>query len=220
MESKGGSKFGAILGYEDADNRSVVSYGLEGRFAASDNISIGAAALWGSQNLPTTPRTPGLVTYNNEVRAYDVEGSYFVNDNFRIDAGLNNYRVGNTNPLSVRQPRPPLPLVPSPKVTVNTYRIGGELQLESLPVAFTFGYANIKLSNSNYDSYNFGIRHSFGGTLKDRDRTSSPFHGAMDQFGGAYGLFNAATSSECIDNRIADPADTSCDVYKAPTLST
>jgi len=193
VEGENGSKVGAILSYIDADSRSVFTYGLEGRFAATDNISFGFGAIWGSVNLPSAS------AFNEEVRSYDGEASFFINDNFRLDAGINSFRVSNSTTGTVVS-----------KNSVLSYRAGGEIQLENMPVAFTFGYASAQASgNKDYDSFSLGVRRLFGGTLKDRDRSSSPFHGGMELLGGAFGAVGIADDVECDDSSNEDACDIS-----------
>ncbi len=178
---KDGNKAGAFLGYVDAGDSSVTAYGLEGRIAASDNISLGAVAGWGSANSKGT-------SYNTDLRVYRGEASYFVNDNARIDVSYSNFRTSSSvNGSHSRD-------------TTAVFGLSGEFQPMSLPVSFTVGYERPTNSGSSYDAFSVGVRHSFGGTLKDRDRKSSPFHGVLDNNGGASGVLGAALNGADFSN--------------------
>ena len=173
-ETEGGSKVGFLLGYQDIEDLSLMSYGVEGRFAASENISFGALAVWGQLNTKGGSSNP-------DVSAYEIEGSYFPNDNARIDLTYTQNRITGI-----------LVVPTSSHLTLSTIHLGGEVQLEIAPVSVTFGIDRTSTSGSSFESFSLGIRHSFGGTLKERDRTSSPFKGLPGIFGT---LFQAEVAS-------------------------
>ncbi len=167
---KDGNKIGAFVGYEDAGNDSVTAYGLEARMA-SGPFTFGATAGFGSLNAPGT-------TYNNDLRTYRGQVSYFVNENLRIDVSGDSFRVSNNNRFS--------------KGSLTVFGIGGEFQPMGFPVSLTAGVEQSSVSGHTYDAYTVGVRKSFGGTLKDRDRKSSPFDSVAQNYGGALGLLETS----------------------------
>jgi len=116
----------------------------------------------------------GAVNYGNvddvdaDIWTVGGEVRYFVNDNFRINGGLAwaTADVGGAD------------------VDGWSAGVGGEYQFAGTPWSITGGYTHAKLDDADLDSDTFavGVRYSFGGDLKARDRSgadlgagSSPF---------------------------------------------
>lgn len=173
IKGKDGNKVGFVLGYEDVEDDSVIAYGFEGLFAATDQFSLRGGVVWGSANTPGT-------TENYDVRSYRGETSYFLNDNARLDATFTSFRVSNS----------------TSKESMISYGVGGEIAMSMAPVSITFGYERVQPDgNKNYNAFTVGARHSFGGTLKDRDRSSSPFPGLQGYLGGTGGTVMLSQSA-------------------------
>lgn len=156
-------KGGAYLGYEDLDALgNLVNYGLEGRIAVNSMVSAGASVGWGKLGISGAP--------DMDLSGYRVEGSVFATDNLRADVAIGNVRY-DWGPFTGDS---------------TYYSLGAEWQLDSYPVSFTAGYthANSDFYGAGSNVYSIGIRRTFGGTLKARDRTSSPFQNGLNNAGG------------------------------------
>ncbi len=164
-------KGGAFLGYEDLDGANLTAYGVEGRIAASDNVSLGLVAGLGSINVSGAS---GSV----DVTALRGEASFFQNDNLRWDVSVGSFKL---NPPGT-----------SADFTFTTYGLGGEYQMMKSPVSFTFGWEHGSISGSSSNAYTLGVRRTFGGSLKDRDRNSAPFNGVGANYGGSEGVLFGA----------------------------
>lgn len=166
----GNYKAGAFLGYLDADNTNVFGGGVETRFFPSDNISVGGSVGWGSIDMDP---------YNLELTTVRGDVSYFVNDNFRLDA------FASKTDAKVWVFSAP----------VKSFGVGGEYLLSNAPISFTLNYENSdsNLLNVSANTYSVGVRYVFGGNLRARDRNSSPFSGLMTNLGG--GLAQALTGA-------------------------
>ncbi len=186
---KDGNKIGMFVGYEDAGRDSVTAYGLEGRMA-SGPFTFGATAGFGSLNTPGT-------SYNEDLRSYRGQVSYFVNDNVRLDVTADSFRASNSHPFQ--------------KTSVTVFGIGGEFQPMNMPVSFVVGVQQSSQGGNTYDAYTVGVRRSFGGTLKDRDRKSSPFDGLGEIYGGAIGLLDLAYDGSSYRAPHCPAANNSCD---------
>ncbi len=171
----GGAKGGAFVTYEDFNGAHLTGYGLEGRFAASDNVSLGLVGGLGTISVKAAKGSVDVTTLRGE-------GSYFANDNLRFDASIASLKFN--------------PPGSGPSTTFTTYGLGGEWQMMKSPVSFTASWEHGTVSSSSSNAYSIGIRRTFGGSLKMRDRTSSPFNGGSTNYGGAEGtLFGALLGS-------------------------
>ncbi len=185
---KDGNKIGAFVGYEDGGNDSVTAYGLEGRLA-SGPFTFGATAGYGSINGPGTK-------FNVDARTYRGQITYFVNDNLRLDLTGGSFRLSTNNAFS--------------KSSLTVLGLGGEFQPMALPVSITAGVEQVSSGGSTYQAYTVGVRKSFGGSLKDRDRKSSPFDGLGQLFGGNFGLLETAYAGATSHNH-CQASTSSCD---------
>jgi len=155
---KGSFRGGAFLGYSKF-SADLTSYGVEGRVAASESVSLGLAAGWTTVNFG--PFSQQLTTLRGEA-------SFFQNDNLRWDASATSVKVGDLD--------------------LNTYELGGEYQMMKSPNSFTFGLKQAKAPGLAINIYSVGVRRTFGGSLKVRDRSGAPFNNINDysllMFGG------------------------------------
>ena len=156
---KGSFRGGAFLGYSKFLGIDSTSYGVEGRVAASESVSLGLAAGWATVN--SGPFSQQLTTLRGEA-------SFFQNENLRWDASVTSVKVGAAD--------------------INTYELGGEYQMMKSPNSFTFGLKQTKASGLAINIYSVGVRRTFGGSLKVRDRSGAPFNNINDYsllvFGG------------------------------------
>lgn len=87
----------------------------------------------------------------------NVEGRYFINDNFRVDAG-----VGYANADT-----------PIGDNDITTFGIGTEYQFAQVPVSIRAGYRTTDGDFGDADTITIGVRYNWGGTLRDRDRSGA-----------------------------------------------
>ncbi len=174
---KGNYKAGVFLGYEDfgdtfGSGTTLTGYGVEGRLAASDNLSVGALAGWATVNIDGSP--------DLDLTTYKLDASLFSSDHLRWDLSAAHTRF-EWGPFNGN---------------ATTWALGGEYQLEDKPISFTFGIANTAsdLAAGDNRTLSVGVRYTIGGSLKDRDRTSSPFAGLPFAFGGIGGLLAGQAS--------------------------
>ena len=88
----------------------------------------------------------------------NVEGRYFIQDNFRVDANIG-YGQIDTGAAGDDD--------------VMVYGVGGEYQLAEFPVSFTAGYHTTDSDFGDADVWSIGVRYNWGGTLRDRDRSGA-----------------------------------------------
>lgn len=174
---KGKYKAGVFLGYEDfgdtfGTGTTLTGYGVEGRLAATDNLSFGGLAGWAKVNIDGAP--------DIDLTTYKLDASLFSSDRLRWDLSASHTRF-EWGPFDGN---------------ATTWAFGGEYQLESKPISFTFGVSNTSsdLGGGDIRTLTVGARHTIGGSLKDRDRTSSPFSGLPFAFGGIGGLIAGQNS--------------------------
>ena len=170
-------KAGAFIGYEDLDDvfgpgSTATGYGLEARYAAGENVTLGAVAAWGSINSDGQP--------DMDLSSYSATMSVFTSDNLRFDASYTR-TTADWGPFSGE---------------TSVIGLGAEWKMENQPISFTLGYstANSDLSGGDAATWSIGIRRVIGGSLKDRDRTSSPFHDMPFNFGGLGAILAAQGS--------------------------
>ncbi len=105
----------------------------------------------------------GAVYYANnddsDVDGYgvNVEGRYFINDNFRVDAG-----VGYANADT-----------PGGDNDITTFGVGTEYQFAQMPISIRAGYRTTDGDFGDADTITIGVRYNWGGTLRDRDRSGA-----------------------------------------------
>lgn len=120
----------------------------------------------------------GAVNYGNvddvdaDIWTVGGEVRYFVNDNFRINGGLTwaTADVGGAD------------------VDGWSAGVGGEYQFAGTPWSLTGAYTHAKLDDVDFDSDTFaiGVRYSFGGDLKARDRSGADLGAGSSPFAGAF----------------------------------
>jgi hypothetical protein len=171
-------KVGAFAGYQDigdvfGSDGNVFGYGIEGRFAVGESVTLGAVAGWGSINIDGAP--------DIDLSAYRGEASFFASDNLRFDVSYTKTNA-DWGPFSG---------------DATVWAVGGEWQMADNPISFTAGYSSSSGRSSGGDvtTWSVGVRRTFGGSLKDRDRNSSPFTGLPFSFGGLGGLVSSAISA-------------------------
>ena len=157
---------------------------------AVGQFTFGATGGFGSLNTQGTK-------YNSDLRSYRGQISYFVNDNLRLDVTGDSFRVSNNNRFS--------------KGSMTTLGLGGEFQPMGLPVSITAGVQQSSVSGNTYQAYSIGVRKSFGGTIKDRDRKSSPFDGLGQIYGGDLGLLDTSLSGASSRHGHCPTTTNSCD---------
>lgn len=100
------------------------------------------------------------------------EVRYFFNDNFRVNGGLAwaTADVGGTD------------------VDGWSAGVGGEYQFAGTPWSITGGYTHAKLDDADLDSDTFaiGVRYSFGGDLKARDRAGADLGAGTSPFASVF----------------------------------
>jgi hypothetical protein len=151
---------------------------LQGSGATTDSdlgddetFSAGAALTWTGSDWRVGPAVSysvtlaGAVSYGNiddvdaDLWSVGGEARFFVSDNFRIDAGLAyaSADVAGTD--------------------VDGWGLGldGEYQFAGTPWSLTGGYSHAKIDDADLDvdTFTIGVRYSFGGDLKARDRSGA-----------------------------------------------
>ncbi|MFT5760682.1 MAG: opacity protein-like surface antigen, partial [Alteromonadaceae bacterium] len=117
----------------------------------------------------------------------NIEGKYFINDNWRVDLGFNyNKTKFNDDFLGSGS---------SESLNQKTYSIGTEYRLENKPFSFyaQFNRNEIKLAGFDFEDnqYIAGIKINFGSvTLKGRDRIGASLDPIAQQPAGAMILGN------------------------------
>jgi hypothetical protein len=130
---------------------------------------LGSEGLWTvsgvAQKYFDTVTLAGAVSYGNiddvdaDLWSVGGEARFFVSDNFRIDAGLAyaSADVAGTD--------------------VDGWGLGldGEYQFAGTPWSLTGGYSHAKIDDADLDvdTFTIGVRYSFGGDLKARDRSGA-----------------------------------------------
>lgn len=99
------------------------------------------------------------------------EARYFVSNNFRLDGGVTfanvDAGIGDDD--------------------VWTLGVGGEYQFASTPWSITAGYEHAEFDevDASADTFNIGLRYSFGGDLRARDRAGAEL-GGVDRVFSAF----------------------------------
>lgn len=154
--------FGGFVGISGSDDSETYTVGLE------------AAKYFTNWTLA------GAVAYGNNDDAdadgfgANVEGRFFVQDNFRLDANLGwaniDFAGGDDDAF--------------------TYGVGGEYQFAAMPISIRAGWAHSEFdeADAEADAWTIGVRYNWGGTLRDRDRNGASQAGVLGGFGSAFSL--------------------------------
>ena len=161
----------------DGDN-SDTAYGVVGHvYARNDSHLVGGFVGFSDSDATDTTWSAGLegakyfdkwtlagaVYYANnddaDVDGYgvNVEGRYFINDNFRVDAGVG-YANADTN---------------AGDNDITTFGVGTEYQFAQMPISIRAGYRMTDGDFGDADTITIGVRYNWGGTLRDRDRSGA-----------------------------------------------
>jgi hypothetical protein len=141
---------GGFIGLSDA-NETAWYGGVEAN-KYFDNFTVAGALFYGQSE---------TAVLNDDVEGYglNVEGRYFVQDNFRVDANIGYASIDVDN-------------VGDDDVMV--YGVGAEYQLAEFPVSFRAGYSTADSDFGDADVWSIGVRYNWGGqTLRDRDRSGA-----------------------------------------------
>ena len=164
---------GAALTYAGADWRVGPAVSYE---------DLGGEGLWTvsgvAQKYFDTVTLAGAVSYGNiddvdaDLWSIGGEARFFVSDTFRIDAGL---AYGSAD-------------VAGTDVDAWSLGLGGEYQFAGTPWSLTGGYAHAKVDDFDLDADTFtvGVRYSFGGDLKARDRSGADLGAGANPFASAF----------------------------------
>lgn len=156
-----GYKFGGFVGLADVSEETVYSVGVEAQRNFGQFTLAGALAYANADDA--------------EIDAYgvDVEGRFFVTDNFRLDG-----KVGYANLDGA-----------GGDDDLTSIGVGAEYQFAAAPVSLRAGYSHSELDEADIssDAFTVGIRYNWGGSLKDRDENGPSFAG-LSSLTGALGL--------------------------------
>jgi len=138
--------FGGFVGINGSDDSETVIAGLEANkyFA---NWTLAGAVAYGNND-------------DAEADGYgvNVEGRFFIHDNFRIDAS-----VGYAN----------IDAGAGDEEDATRLGLGGEYQFAAAPISVTAGYSTTDFDDGDIDVWSIGLRYNWGGTLRDRDRNGA-----------------------------------------------
>lgn len=143
-------KFGGFASVGDVDE-TVWSVGVEGQKSWTKFTLAGAAGYANADDSDA------------DIYGVDVEGRYFVSDNFRI-AGKASYANVDVKPTDA---------------DVWALGIDAEYQFASAPVSVRAGYRHSEFDDADADSdaFTVGIRYNWSPSLKDRDQNGPSFAG-------------------------------------------
>lgn len=151
-----GGRIAGFVGAADIEDATMYAYGLQGDINMERNtIALGAA----------------FATIDDadvDFWALTAENRFFVNDNFRIDAGLGwvDGDFGGT------------------EANAWNANLGAEYQFNENISAFgAYTHLDIDDADTDVDAITIGVRFNFGGSLKDRDRSGASF-GGIDRLAG------------------------------------
>lgn len=135
-------------------------------FGAVAQKYIGDVTLSGAVNYATDDEVDADIwSVGGEVR-------YFISDNFRINGGLTwaTADAGGTD------------------VDGWSAGVGGEYQFANTPWSITGGYSHAVLDDVDFeaDTFSIGVRYSFGGDLKARDRAGADLGAGSSPFAAAF----------------------------------
>lgn len=147
-----GYKFGGFVGLADVADETVYSVGVEGQRNFGQFTLAGALGYANADDA--------------DIDAFggDVEGRYFVTDNFRLNGklGFANFDAG-----------------PAGEDDVITAGVSAEYQFAAAPVSVFGGYARTEFDETDVsaDAFTIGVRYNWGGSLKDRNDNGPSFAG-------------------------------------------
>lgn len=148
--------FGGFVGVAGSDDSEAYTAGLEAAKYFANWTLAGALAYVTDDDTDT------------DSYGVNVEGRFFVNDNFRINGALGwaNVDAGAAGDQDV----------------VN-YGLSGEYQFASFPISVGAGWQRADADAGDLDVLSIGVRYNFGGqTLRDRDR-NGPSQATVAGFG-------------------------------------
>jgi hypothetical protein len=143
---------------------------------------LGSEGLWTvsgvAQKYFDTVTLAGAVSYGTiddidaDIWSVGGEARVFVSDNFRIDAGV---AFASAD-------------VAGGEIDGWTVGIDGEYQFAGTPWSVTGGYSRATVDDVDLesDTFTIGVRYSFGGDLKERDRSGSDLGAGGNPFASAF----------------------------------
>jgi len=164
---------GAAATYSGADWRvgPTIGYANDGD---NDQFTFGGVA----QKYIGNVTLSGAVTYANvddvdaDIWTVGGEVRYFVSDNFRINGGLT-WATADAGGIDVDG---------------WSAGVGGEYQFAGTPLSITGGYTHATLDDVDFDAdiFSIGLRYTFGGDLKARDRSGADLGAGSSPFASAF----------------------------------
>jgi hypothetical protein len=154
---------GGFIGIADSDDADTLWFGGVEANKYFDRFTVAGALFYGQ-----TETAAG-----DDVEGYglNVEGRYFVQDNFRVDANVG-YASVDVDTVGDDD--------------VMIYGVGAEYQLANFPVSFRAGYSTTDSDFGDVDVWSIGVRYNWGGqTLRDRDRSGAS-QASLTNLGGVF----------------------------------
>jgi len=156
--------FGGFVGIAGNDDTDTLTVGLEAAKYFSGWTLAGAVAYGENDD------------FDSEGYGVNVEGRFFVQDNFRIDANLGWANIdyggfGDDDAFS--------------------YGVGAEYQFAALPISIGAAWDHVEFDevDTEVDAWRVGIRYNFGSaTLRDRDTSGASQADVLDSLGSAFTL--------------------------------
>jgi len=152
---------GGFVGVEDSDGLTVWGAGVEGQANLSPATSLYGQAGYGNAD-----------DLDADIWAVRGEVRHFITDNLRLTGSLGYAAVDAGS-------------------TVDTWNAGveAEYQFAATPFSVVVGWDHFDSDdlNSNGDTLRVGFRYTFGGTLKDRDRSGASLGSMGRLFGSGLG---------------------------------
>ena len=152
----GSARVGGFAGLADAGGETAWAAGREGA-KYLDRVTLVGQVAYGEVD-------------DSDIELWSVRGQarYFVSDNFRLDGGIGfaNVDVGPVDD------------------DLWSIGVGGEYQFAGSPWSLTAGYERAELDDTDLtvDTFNVGLRYSFGGDLRARDRSGADLGGIDSMF--------------------------------------
>lgn len=153
----GDARVGGFVGLADAGDETLVAGGFEAEKYMGDVTLAGMVGYGQIDDVDAD-----LWGARGEVR-------YFVSDNFRLDGGLGLARVDAAGA----------------EADLWSVGVGGEYQFAGTPWSLTAGYSHAEADDFDVsaDTLSVGVRYSFGGDLRARDRAGAGLGGVNKLFG-------------------------------------
>lgn len=149
--------FGGFIGIGGSDDSETWTAGLEANKYFADWTLAGAVAYANNDD------------FDVDGYGVNVEGRYFVQDNFRLNANIGWASVdtgaGDDDAM--------------------LYGVGGEYQFSALPISVAAGWNTADFDGGDVDTVSVAVRYNWGGTLRDRDRSGASQAGVAG-FGSAF----------------------------------